>query len=153
MISIISLFWWDGQNAYHELKKSTLGAQKLAEIFKAQTDIRVSHKLQLFWRKKQFLLDRKMNGRKGAWALRKDAILVKGQTWAALQSMRGILTDFEPLKLSLIALNSDKEQTKNYFGKLALFWLLFFCFHLRAANPFGISGKLNLLITEIFMKF
>ena len=53
-----------------------------------------------------------MEGRKGAWALRKDAILVKGQTWAALQSMRGILTDFEPLKLSLIAHNSDTEQTK-----------------------------------------
>ena len=93
-----------------------------------------------------------MDGRKGAWALRKDAILVKGQTWAALQSMRGILTDFEPLKLTLIAHNSDKDK-KNYFGNLALFWLLFFCFHLRAANPFGISGKLNMLITEIFEKF
>ena len=72
-----------------------------------------------------------MEGRKGAWALRKDAILVKVQTWAALQSMCGILTDFEPLKLSLIAHNSDTEQT-NCFRKLALFWLLFFCFHLRA---------------------
>ena len=68
------MFWWDGQNAYHELKKRTIGAQK------AQTDIGVSDKLQLFWRKKQFLLDRKMDGSKGAWALRKDAILVKGQT-------------------------------------------------------------------------
>ena len=86
-----------------------------------------------------------MEGRKGAWALRKDAILIKGQTWAALQSMCGILTDFEPLKLSLIAHNSDTEQTKNCFGKLALFWLLFFCFHLRAANPFGISGKIELV--------
>ena len=94
-----------------------------------------------------------MEGRKGAWALPKDAVLIKGQTWAALQSMHGILTDFEPLKLSLIAHNSDTEQTKNCFGKLALFWLLFFCFHLRAANPLGISGKLNLLITEIVVKF
>ena len=63
-----------------------------------------------------------MDGSKGAWALRKDAILVKGQTWAALQSMRGILTDFEPLKLSLIAHNSDTEQRKNCFRKLASFW-------------------------------
>ena len=90
-----------------------------------------------------------MEGRKGAWALRKDAILIKGQTWAALQSMRGILTDFESLKLISIAHNSDTEQRKNCFRKLALFWLLFFCFHLRAANPFGISGKFNLLITEL----
>ena len=67
-----------------------------------------------------------MDGSKGAWALRKDAILVKGQTWAALQSICGILSDFEPLKLSLIAHNSDTEKRKICFRKLALFWLLFF---------------------------
>ena len=32
-----------------------------------------------------------------------DAILVEGQIWAALPSMCGILTDFEPLELSFIA--------------------------------------------------
>ena len=93
-----------------------------------------------------------MEGRKGAWALPKDAVLIKGQTWAALQSMHGILTDFEPLKLSLIAHNSDTEQTK-LFGKISLVLALILCFHLRAANPFGISGKWNLLITEIVVKF
>ena len=62
-------------------------------------------------------------GQKNGW---EQGCVVKGQTWAALQSMRGILTDFEPLKLSLIAHNSDAEQRKNCFRKLALFWLLFF---------------------------
>ena len=57
----------------------------------------------------------------GAWAFRKHAILVKGQTWAALRSMRGILTDFEPLELSLITRKSDTKHTKNCFGRLALF--------------------------------
>lgn len=45
-----------------------------------------------------------------AWALQKDAILVKGQTWAALQSMCEILTDFEPLGLSLIAHKIHSKQ-------------------------------------------
>lgn len=49
---------------YHKLKKSAIGTQKWAEMFKAQTDIGVSDKLQLFLRKTQFLLDNK-----NAWAL------------------------------------------------------------------------------------
>ena len=75
-------------------------------MFKAKTGIGVSDKLKLFWRKRQFLLDSKMHG---TWALRKDAIFVKGQTWAALQLVCGILTDFEPLELSLIAHKSDSQ--------------------------------------------
>ena len=81
----------------------------------------------------------------GAWPFRKGTILVKGQTRAKLQSMCGILTDFEPLELSLIAHKSDTKHAKNCLEKLALF-SFFFCFHLRAANPLGISHKLNLLI-------
>ena len=87
-----------------------------------------------------------------ACAFRKHGILVKGQTWATLRSTRGILTDFEPLELSLIAHKSDTKHTKKLFWKISLV-LLFFCFHLRAANPLGISRKLNLLISEIVVKF
>ena len=49
---------------YRKLKKSAIGTTKWAEMFKAQTDIGVSDKLQLFFRKTQFLLDNK-----NAWAL------------------------------------------------------------------------------------
>ena len=95
----------------------------------------------------------------GAWALRKDTILVKGQTWVALlQLVCGILTDFEPLELSLIANKSDSQQNaaetnKRFFWKISLVLFFFSGFHVRAGNSFGISCKLNVLITEIVIKF
>ena len=85
-----------------------------------------------------------MEGRKGAWALPKDAVLIKGQTWAALQSMHGILTDFEPLKLSLIAHNSDTEQTK-LFGKISLVLALIFLFPFTGCKPLWDFGQIELV--------
>ena len=85
----------------------------------------------------------------GDWALRKDAILVKGQTWAALQSMCEILTDFEPLELSLIA---HKIHSKQNTAKIGLV-LLFFLFSIAAFQPLGTSWKLNVFIAKMVVKF
>lgn len=85
----------------------------------------------------------------GAWDLRKDAILLKGQTWAALRLMCEILTDFEPLELSLIG---HKIHSKQNTAKIGLV-LLFFLFSIAAFQPFGNSWKLNVLIAEIVVKF
>ena len=100
-------------------------------MFKAQTDIGVSDKLQLNISFEKGAISTGQQKYMGAWALRKDAILVKGQTWATLQSMCEILTDFEPLEISLIA---HKIHSKQNTAKISLV-LPFFCFQLRDSNP------------------
>ena len=77
----------------------------------------------------------------------------------ALQLVCGILTDFEPLELSLIAHKSDSQQNtaetnKRLFWKISLVLLFFSVFiYGLSGNSFGISCKLNVLITEIVIKF
>ena len=117
---------------YHKLKKSAIGTQKWAEMFKAQTDIGVSDKLQLFLRKTQFLLDNK-----NAWALglyEKTPSCLRGKHGRhCSRCVRFWLT----LNLCLIA---HKIHSKLNTVKLSLV-LLFFCFQLRPSNPLGLRGN------------
>ena len=101
-------------------------------MFKAQTDIGVSDKLQLFLRKTQFLLDNK-----NAWALglyEKTPSCLRGKHGRhCSRCVRFWLT----LNLCLIA---HKIHSKLNTVKLSLV-LLFFCFQLRPSNPLGLRGN------------
>ena len=124
-----------------------------AEMVKAQTDIGVSDKLQLFLRKRQFLLDNKTACALGLY--KKTPSWLRGKHgrhcsrcvrfWLTL-NLWGLVW------LHAKFIQNKTRQNQRLFWKISLI-LLFFCFQLRPSNPLGLRGNWTCWFQKLLSSF